>query len=89
MYRFGGDEFAAFIVTDETDFSIALRERIRAACEQLNSTSGKPYMIRISTGIYEFTCDRDTSLHDVMNRADKLLYENKRYKIQNILRNPE
>lgn len=87
--RFGGDEFAAFIVTDETDFSIALRERIRAACEQLNSTSGKPYMIRISTGIYEFTCDRDTSLHDVMNRADKLLYENKRYKIQNILRNPE
>ena len=87
--RFGGDEFAAFVLTDDPDFSIMLRNRIREACDHVNEISGKPYMIRISSGIYEFTCSYETSLHNLMNEADKLLYENKRYKIRNVLRNPE
>lgn len=87
--RFGGDEFAAFVLTDDPDFSIMLKDRIREACDHVNENSGKPYMIRISSGIYEFTCSYETSLHNLMNEADKLLYENKRYKIRNVLRNPE
>lgn len=87
--RFGGDEFAAFILSIEDDFSIVFRERVRMACEEVNRTSGKPYMIRISTGVFEFTCEKTTSLHNIMTQADKLLYENKKYKIQNILRNSE
>lgn len=87
--RFGGDEFAAFLLTDTPDFGLVLRERIRTACEELNSTSGKPYMIRISIGVHEFVCQNDTSLHNVMSSADKLLYETKKYKVRNVLRNPE
>ncbi|MBP0961359.1 MAG: GGDEF domain-containing protein, partial [Oscillospiraceae bacterium] len=44
--RFGGDEFAAFVLTDDPDFSIMLRNRIREACDHVNENSGKPYMIR-------------------------------------------
>jgi diguanylate cyclase (GGDEF)-like protein len=87
--RFGGDEFAAFVLTDDPEFSSMLKDRIREACEHVNDTSGKPYMIRMSTGIYEFTCDYESSLHNILNEADKLLYESKRYKIRNVLRNPE
>lgn len=87
--RFGGDEFAAFALTQENDFSNILRERINAACDEINSRSGKPYMIRISIGVYEFTCAPDTDLQDIMNKADKILYENKKQKIKSVLRFPE
>lgn len=88
--RFGGDEFAAFALTDdEADFSNMVRERINSACDEVNRTSGKPYMIRISTGVHEFTCSPESDINKILNEADKLLYQNKKQKIKSVLRTSE
>jgi PleD family two-component response regulator len=56
--------------------------------QQINSTSDKPYNVNISIGICEFICSTETDLTAIMNEADKLLYENKRYKNNTSLKNP-
>jgi diguanylate cyclase (GGDEF)-like protein len=87
--RFGGDEFAAFALIHENDFSTILYNRIEDACTDVNNSSDKPYNINISVGVCEFICSSDADLTTIMNEADKHLYENKRYKNVTALKNPE
>lgn len=87
--RFGGDEFAAFALTHEKDFSKILLDRIEAACAHVNETNDKPYNIHISVGIHEFICNPEEDLTRIMNEADRFLYEHKKLKNVNVLKNPD
>ena len=87
--RFGGDEFAAFALTHEKDFSKILLDRIEAACAHVNETNDKPYNIHISVGIHEFICNPEEDLTRIMNEADRFLYEHKKLKNINVLKNPD
>lgn len=87
--RFGGDEFAAFAVTHETDFCQMFLARLKEACERANTESHKPYNVTISAGLHEFICDKNVDLTKVMNEADAELYAMKKQKSTNVLKNPE
>lgn len=86
--RFGGDEFAAFAIVHEQNFSKIFHNRIEELCFKVNETSGKPYNIHLSVGVYEFNCNPDEDLTKIMNEADKVLYENKKSKNTSVLKNP-
>jgi diguanylate cyclase (GGDEF)-like protein len=75
--RLGGDEFAVLWVRANPT---ALAQRIRALKQKLNSAvlnwGGTPIDIKASVGTA--TYDRETTLEDLMRRADKAMYRRKR-----------
>jgi diguanylate cyclase (GGDEF)-like protein len=75
--RLGGDEFAVLWVRANPT---ALAQRIRALKQKLNSAvldwGGTPIDIKASVGTASY--DRETTLEDLMRRADKAMYRRKR-----------
>lgn len=84
--RFGGDEFATFCFTKSERLESIYRKRIKRETDSFNEKSGKPYLVTLSIGIYEFICDENTSLTQCMNTADAFLYEDKKNKPSSIIR---
>lgn len=84
--RFGGDEFAAFGFIRGKNFENILRSRMKESTDEFNDTSGKPYLVTASMGIYEFVCDESTNLTECMNKADAGLYEDKKNKPKTIIK---
>lgn len=78
--RIGGDEFAALALVNAPDLPQKIRKRIKESSEKVNSKSNKPYNITVSVGVHEFICSSETSLSDIMNKADESLYEEKKNK---------
>lgn len=85
--RLGGDEFAALaFVSDKGDSERIIRERINQVSKRLNETSGKEYLINISMGFCEFVCHEDQDILELLDRADKKLYDEKTSKVKIILK---
>lgn len=78
--RLGGDEFVLLVNdypgTDMESLSVRLEERI----DMLNAQSVKPYKLSISMGIAQNETNRNTSLNELISRADKRMYEAKKKK---------
>lgn len=78
--RIGGDEFVAFIMDSESGQIDRLCAGIRERACEFNKNSSKPYNVDISIGVYCFNpCDGET-IDQLMTRADKILYQNKKFK---------
>lgn len=75
--RIGGDEFVALTQSDHTDFSTELHTRLKEICKVFNDNSEKPFYVEISIGIYEFYCDADFDINEIIQKSDALLYEAK------------
>lgn len=75
--RMGGDEFIVFAITEVDNFEATIKERIKEIIKRHNESCGKPYPIDMSTGIAEFTCDSDVDIYELIEQADKKLYEEK------------
>ncbi|SCW50462.1 diguanylate cyclase (GGDEF) domain-containing protein [Ruminococcaceae bacterium YRB3002] len=83
--RFGGDEFAFVIISDEPleDQADRIRAEIEDAALYDSSLTGKPYKIEASIGIAscpvsDFTMGRiDACLERIMNKADERMYSDK------------
>jgi len=76
--RFGGDEFAIFSEEIPDNIIEIIQSRLNKKLESFNATSGKPYTLNISmghSGIH--TCELE-SLEELLQRADKELYEQKK-----------
>ncbi|PKM62047.1 MAG: hypothetical protein CVU99_00915 [Firmicutes bacterium HGW-Firmicutes-4] len=75
--RFGGDEF--LIVFD--DASIAEASQAMARIEEVisahNQNQTSPYEISISYGFAEYRATADTSVEDLIEQADRAMYQNK------------
>lgn len=78
--RFGGDEFAAFALVNQDNYTNKIRERIEAITERENAKTEKEYYVSISIGICEFLCEDGVSIATVMDRADDDLYVQKKNK---------
>lgn len=78
--RIGGDEFAVFAITDMTNCTEYFKSRMENISKAFNSNSGKPYIVHLSAGIYEFKCSACTEISEIVARADSLLYEEKKLK---------
>jgi diguanylate cyclase (GGDEF)-like protein len=72
--RFGGDEFAVFMQTDDTDKVIG---RIKMYIKEFNSHSDKDYRLALSVGYATVVPDDGMRLVDIIRIADKNMYENK------------
>lgn len=80
LSRVGGDEFAVFLpVSNKMD---DLSGRLKASITEFNNNSDRLYKLSISFGIVEYSGDNEQSLEDYLNQADKLMYEQKRYRHQ-------
>ena len=51
---------------------------LEQAAERFNSNGQIPYYVEISTGIWEFYCEPQTDINELMNKSDELLYEAKK-----------
>jgi diguanylate cyclase (GGDEF)-like protein len=78
--RFGGDEFVVFAMTGIPDYENIMKRRITEITERHNREVNKPYIIEMSTGICEVTCDPEINISQVLETADKKLYIEKKAK---------
>ncbi len=76
--RLGGDEFAVLALETHEGSEAAMLARVQAGLDAANAGGGRPYRIGMSLGLHPFAADGKVRLEDVMERADQLLYEQKR-----------
>jgi diguanylate cyclase (GGDEF)-like protein/PAS domain S-box-containing protein len=77
--RIGGDEFVALMIaTDDTDVERILpRLRRKTAGRRARGRRGR---LSLSIGLAEYNPESPCSLEELINRADKMMYEEKRRK---------
>ena len=79
VFRVGGDEFAVILRNESYLDLDALLSRFDLEVEKINSTFKNSWeQVHISMGVSRYDRDNDHSVYDVVRRADKNMYENKR-----------
>lgn len=79
VYRIGGDEFAIILRDEDYQKRDELIEQFGQEVEEINrSTPHLWEQVHVSVGIASYDHHQDSSVIDVMRRADKFMYENKR-----------
>ena len=77
-YRMGGDEFAVLIPTDREETVLTVCREIEDALKQYNEENDLPYVLSASIGFAVSGKDGLTDIPDIMEEADKRMYEQKR-----------
>jgi diguanylate cyclase (GGDEF)-like protein len=80
LARLGGDEFVALTITSATSDEQTVRERLNAALAQVNAKPDRAYPLGFSVGILSCPPDEMTPVETLLERADALMYEEKRKK---------
>ena len=75
VFRIGGDEFVVFVRGGDYAFKGPLFEKLRKQVLLNRNTKGKPV---IASGISAFDPLSDHKVSEVFDRADKMMYKNKR-----------
>lgn len=85
--RFGGDEMviASKDKLDEED----IKRRFSLYFDNFNRTSGKPYSVNASVGVYNTNHENSMDFVELLKKADKLMYADKMLKnIKSTIANP-
>lgn len=79
--RLGGDEFAV-LMTEQTagEGSMAVLARLRECIARHNARPNRSFTLSISTGIKYYDPARPCTLDELISRADRLMYEEKKSK---------
>ena len=78
VFRIGGDEFAAILTSRDFEHREELLQKFDEACDRKRRESDNTWeKMDIARGMAEFDPNEDTSVSDVVRRADKRMYENK------------
>lgn len=79
VFRIGGDEFSVILQNDAFQDRDGLIREFRNAMAEVNASADNPWeQVRVSFGIAEYDAEQDGAIIDVVRRADKNMYENKR-----------
>lgn len=79
VYRFGGDEFSVILRDEEYQNREALIRQFEATADSINNTTKNQWeQVHLSMGFAEYDPQNDSDVNDVMRRADKMMYDNKR-----------
>ncbi len=78
LARFGGDEFVILMPETEAETFIAPAERLRRNLAAFNENGSRPYRLSISVGAAAYDPKQPASLAQLIERADKAMYDNKR-----------
>lgn len=81
VFRIGGDEFVAFLLNKDYRIREDLCEQFDEACyEKMNASSDLWKQINVAWGMAVYDPKEDKTVDEVVRRADKFMYENKRQK---------
>jgi len=78
--RIGGDEFVIFISVCSPDNRDEFRPRLQENIERFNQEHNYSYQLSISVGATQCALNENVSLEQLLEEADKLMYEHKRAK---------
>ncbi len=79
VFRIGGDEFAAVLQNEDFQNREKLRSLFAASTEEIRSSAKNKWEeVSVSMGMAEYDPQTDSCVDDVVHRADKAMYENKR-----------
>jgi len=78
--RMGGDEFAILAIDTTGIYPDIIMSRLQNQIDMHNKSGNRHYKISISMGTAYYDPDNPCSLDELMSRADKLMYEQKRSK---------
>jgi diguanylate cyclase (GGDEF)-like protein len=79
--RLGGDEFIVLAINAPAPGVKAITTRLEENVDRYNAHI-RYYQLSLSFGVVQFDPQRDSALEDVIIKADKALYENKRRKLK-------
>lgn len=78
--RIGGDEFAALIIEASRADSEAIAGRLKENIRAFNRKRARPYHLSLSAGIAHFDPASPSFVNELLEQADRLMYEEKRLK---------
>ena len=78
--RIGGGEFAGLLVLEENEKAEDIRIRMKEYLNGINESAGKRYPVMASLGMIEQRVTEELQLKELLERADDLLYEEKKKK---------
>lgn len=67
----------ALALSEKPNFKEVVMGHLHKIGESFNKRSEKPYYVEISVGIYEFCCDAQIDLNELIQKSDELLYQAK------------
>ena len=79
--RLGGDEFVVLAINAPAAGVKAITSRLQKKIDFQNAQN-RYYQLSLSFGIAQFDPRQETSLEEIILKADKALYENKRRKFE-------
>jgi len=82
MARIGGDEFVVIPVGSADDTVEIITARLQKALDIHNEKSGRNFRLSMSAGIAYYDPAQPCSINDLISRADKLMYEQKKNRQQ-------
>ncbi len=80
LARFGGDEFAAVISDTSDSLPEVLSGRLQESLRRLNQETTRGYTLSFSIGFARYDPASPCSLEEMIELADKVMYENKQKK---------
>ncbi|MDX1958943.1 MAG: GGDEF domain-containing protein [Leptospiraceae bacterium] len=75
--RLGGDEFAVLVSGDSVSSEI-IEKRIQKKIHEFNDTNASKFKLSVSIGLEEIDSDNLSSLEELLEKADKKMYERKK-----------
>lgn len=78
--RIGGDEFVVLPVGSAESSVNMIKDRLENKIIMHNEKTGRPYKISLSVGIAYYNPEEPSTVEELLAKADKLMYEQKRLK---------
>jgi diguanylate cyclase (GGDEF)-like protein/PAS domain S-box-containing protein len=78
--RLGGDEFVLLASVGADESADSLTERLQQRIDLANAQRNRPYDLSISIGVAHYDPDEACTIEELMGRADRVMYEEKRKK---------
>jgi len=78
--RMGGDEFAVFPIDASQDGMERAMSRLEKKIETYNKSKDNPFQLSVSMGVSHYDPDHPSTIDELLVRADKIMYEEKRRK---------
>lgn len=78
LARLGGDEFVVLAVGTSESSEAALRAHLKKKLEAVNSQPNRKYPLSFSIGIVPCGMDTQSSIEDLLAKADALMYQDKK-----------
>ena len=78
--RMGGDEFAVFPIDATQEGMEMAVSRLRKNIEMFNKSKDNPFHLSVSMGVSHYDPEHPCTIDELLVRADKVMYEEKRQK---------